>query len=309
MRDTNEGDELGLACKIPHPGYHQDPDEHSYNDIALVFLQEPVDQGIEFVKFNPDKTLPQDASAVTVIGWGATAEGGTLSDVLLEVEVTTISNQICSVSEGPKFSYVGKIDDGMLCAAAEGKDSCQADSGGPLILEGSDGSVDLQLGVVLWGEGCARSEYPGVHARVSAYYDWIRRKTCARSSYPPAEFNCDEVTPSLTPQPTTQTPTVSPQPTSSCIDTPEWVDLLQDSCSWYEAHDAPGCPEHGHSFGGDMGTAQENCCYCMEFKEVPTKSPTTLSPTLSPIIGQPSQGEDCWGGFSEFACCHFSLFC
>jgi len=304
LRDTSNEreDEFELASKIPHPEYFRDESEKPYtiiNDIMLVFLREPVHQDIEFIRLNPYESVPQDESPVTVIGWGHTAEGGQLSDVLLEVEVTTISNKICS------HRYEGNfvIDDGMVCAADEGKDSCNGDSGGPLFVEGSDGS-DLQVGVVSFGEGCARSEYPGVYSRVSTYYDWIRRETCASSSYPPAEFNCDEFAPSPTAQPTTQAHTVSAQPTSSCVDTPGWVDSFQDSCSWYEANDTPGCPKYGDSSRGEMGTAKENCCYCMKFEVAPTKSPMTLSPT-----GQPSQGEDCWGGFSELACCHVSLFC
>ena len=54
-------------------------------------------------------------------------------------------------------------------------------------------------------------------------------------------------------------PSDSPKP-SSC-DTPGWVDRDGDGCDWYEENDAPGCPYNG-GFGGEMGVADDNCCYC-----------------------------------------------
>ena len=53
--------------------------------------------------------------------------------------------------------------------------SCQGDSGGPIIL--ADGT-DTQVGIVSWGVGCAHPTYPGVYARVSSQYSWIRSYVC-----------------------------------------------------------------------------------------------------------------------------------
>jgi hypothetical protein len=41
-----------------------------------------------------------------------------------------------------------------------------------------------------------------------------------------------------------------------------WVDEDGDGCDWYEANDLPGCPNEGHWYSGDMGVANDNCCYC-----------------------------------------------
>jgi hypothetical protein len=66
----------------------------------------------------------------------------------------------------------------------------------------------------------------------------------------------------------TDSPTVNEDPTTSdsssmCIEnTVGWVDSSGDGCYWYEANDLPGCPNHGSSYAGDMGVADDNCCYC-----------------------------------------------
>ncbi|KZR99274.1 Transmembrane Protease serine 9, partial [Daphnia magna] len=48
------------------------------------------------------------------------------------------------------------------------------DSGGPLIIQATPNSRWIQVGIVSFGIGCARAEYPGVFTRVSAFRFWIR---------------------------------------------------------------------------------------------------------------------------------------
>jgi secreted trypsin-like serine protease len=83
---------------------------------------------------------------MTVMGWGDTdprpdnpeidgvTEFSTPSEILMNVDANTISNEECDASEGVAddgtyFIYNGKIIANMLCARANGKDSCQGDSG------------------------------------------------------------------------------------------------------------------------------------------------------------------------------------
>lgn len=108
-------------------------------------------------------------------GWGTLKEDGKPSCVLQEVEVPVISNEECR-----NTNYSSKmISDNMMCAgypATGQKDTCQGDSGGPLVRERDDKKYEL-IGIVSWGNGCARPGYPGVYTRVTRYLDWILKNS------------------------------------------------------------------------------------------------------------------------------------
>jgi secreted trypsin-like serine protease len=48
----------------------------------------------------------------------------------------------------------------------------QGDSGGPLML--NDGKW-TQVGIVSWGIGCGKGQYPGVYTRVTSFMNWITK--------------------------------------------------------------------------------------------------------------------------------------
>lgn len=117
----------------------------------------------------PDQSSNEFAIRSVTAGWGVLSEeGGGLSLYLQKVEVPLVDSITCNKA------YNGKITDQMLCAGfKEGKkDSCQGDSGGPLFVTDSDGNKIL-VGVVSWGQGCARPEKYGVYSKVSSVIDWI----------------------------------------------------------------------------------------------------------------------------------------
>jgi secreted trypsin-like serine protease len=106
-----------------------------------------------------------------VTGWGITEKGET-SDRLCKTTVPYIDTAKCNQPE----SYGGGIRPGMLCAGylkGEKKDSCGGDSGGPLVWRSPDGPI--LIGVVSFGEECAKDNKPGVYTRVSSYRDWIEQ--------------------------------------------------------------------------------------------------------------------------------------
>lgn len=137
----------------------------SENDIAVVKLATPLhfnNTTINAIALASEE--PSVGTNAIVAGWGATSEGGVNSLKLKDVELNIIERAKCDASYG-----YGRIKDSMLCAGtnAGGKDACQYDSGGPLV------SNKKLLGIVSWGIGCARPEYPGVYANVVYFKVWI----------------------------------------------------------------------------------------------------------------------------------------
>jgi len=160
-----------------------------------VFLDRITTEDVEIVQLSP--YVISEGTNVTVMGWGDTHKDEDIKELateLMEVEVTVVTNQECEQSKsddiGFEYDYKDQITGNMMCAEnVEVKDSCQGDSGGPLVIRSSYG--DMQVGVVSWGVGCAHNDFPGVYARISSQYDWIRKNVCDGSSAPPASFKCE----------------------------------------------------------------------------------------------------------------------
>ncbi|XP_066999945.1 trypsin-1 [Anabrus simplex] len=142
------------------------------HDIALLRLNDrvPITENIRPVCLPANTQELYVGVKAVATGWGTLHEDGKPSCVLREVEVPVMSNEDC---KNTKYNEK-MISDNMLCAGyPEGtKDSCQGDSGGPLTRERDDKRYEL-IGVVSWGNGCARPGYPGVYTRVTRYLDWI----------------------------------------------------------------------------------------------------------------------------------------
>ncbi|MEF3280091.1 MAG: serine protease [Elusimicrobiota bacterium] len=145
---------------IKHPNWNSDVMDYDY---ALI-------------KLNAKSTSPTidlitleliEGTNLTVAGWGLTKEDGDISNTLQKVTLPLVSKTTCSKA------YPNQITDRMICAgyATGGKDSCQGDSGGPLVYKTS--SKAYLVGVVSWGEGCAREGKYGVYSKVSAVKTWI----------------------------------------------------------------------------------------------------------------------------------------
>ncbi len=172
-----------------HPDYNMHTHE---NDIALVHLREKTKVESVAPLLRPEPVLESPPSRAIVTGWGQLhdveeREDHTLVDVqthepvsqdalmpdrLMQVELPLVGVADCKAANS-KTS--GVIDARTLCAAVPegGKDSCQGDSGGPLVSKRDDHSW-TQIGVVSWGVGCGRRDFPGVYTRVSAFADWMK---------------------------------------------------------------------------------------------------------------------------------------
>ncbi|XP_076055274.1 trypsin delta-like [Oratosquilla oratoria] len=156
---------------ISHESYD---DETSDNDIALIRL----DQDITFSWMKVPICLAKAedfvaGSKVVASGWGDKVENDPNSyskPSTVELNLTTIAD--CTAATNTYTTWT----DNMICASAPNKDSCQGDSGGPLIIERSTGFW-LQIGIVSFGQGCARPNPPGVYTNLANYESWIATKT------------------------------------------------------------------------------------------------------------------------------------
>lgn len=164
------------------------------NDIALLKLDKRIDlsKALKRRRSDDDEEEAEDEDGMlrpvclaepklsysndtgVVSGWGTTEESGSVSSTLQEVYVPIISNADCR-----KTAYGHRITDNMLCAGYDegGRDACQGDSGGPLHVYDNDTDLYREVGIVSWGEGCARPDRPGVYTRVNRYITWLKTNT------------------------------------------------------------------------------------------------------------------------------------
>lgn len=201
-----EGDRVRAARVIVHPQYTSRG--LMANDIALLELERPVNEssGAKPITIAAGTGDYANGTPVKLLGWGKTTEGGQSSKALLELNIGVVDRKICNQSiveyraiqsieafktaqKNLRFSNdVLKsllitaiqaappvVSDQTICAGdmAGGKDACQGDSGGPLFVT-SEGR-HVQVGLVSWGEGCARPKLPTIYTRVSSHADWIRQ--------------------------------------------------------------------------------------------------------------------------------------
>lgn len=159
------GERIKVADVKIHPEYNAGTQK---NDIALIKLASATTLGRAVPLPAASLRLPPNTNT-TVSGWGYVVEGGPGSDILLWANVPVVATAECNKPE----SYGGRILPGMLCAGYRegGLDACQGDSGGPLTTKLS--GVPTLVGVVSWGEGCARELKYGVYTEVSLYRAWI----------------------------------------------------------------------------------------------------------------------------------------
>lgn len=160
---TESYEMIAVDFVVLHPNFNPFTLE---NDVMLIRLKTPSkNKPVSLISASDD--VPP-GSKVTTMGWGVTSTFTYFQpDILMEVEVDMISNEVCN------SGYGGEVSDDMICASSEGKDACQGDSGGPLIKKGENSTMDMQVGIVSWGFGCAEPEYPGVYASVASGLEFI----------------------------------------------------------------------------------------------------------------------------------------
>jgi secreted trypsin-like serine protease len=229
LNDDSEIIEVfGAKRRIIHPRYSLRTDRF---DVALIKLNGNVTL-IDPIRINDSPDLLESGSILTVVGWGATRVGRfsvDYPDILREVDVDYVPNDKCRniPEETTGFSLGNLLTEDMMCAGDVGKDSCNGDSGSPLILKGERPEEDIQVGVVSWGLECA-GHIPGVYSRVSRTYKWIRKTTCRLSKSPPSYMKCDTAAPTSMPS---QVPSAAPDdmPSAQSLRDQNTVDVSTDN--------------------------------------------------------------------------------
>ncbi|GAB0203490.1 granzyme A-like [Grus americana] len=161
-----------IAKQICYPFYRNDSKE---NDIMLVQLQRRarVTKAVKCLPLPRSDEDPKPGTICTTAGWGKTRNGlENSSDTLREVNITVISRQTCNDKNHYKKNPV--ITNNMICAGDKkgGKDSCNGDSGGPLICN------NVIRGITAFGKDkkCGAVDGPGIYTRLTKQYlQWIRK--------------------------------------------------------------------------------------------------------------------------------------
>jgi trypsin len=166
----NDGEQRSVSQVVVHPNYLLT----SGYDISLLKLSQSSTMAPTQVAGAGERNIWNAGTLETIVGWGATEEGGDLPDNLQEARVPITTDQYCS-------GVYSDFDPAtMVCAGFPqgGVDTCQGDSGGPMFGRTSAGALRI-VGTTSFGEGCARPGKPGVYARVAdaTLRPWIAETT------------------------------------------------------------------------------------------------------------------------------------
>ncbi|XP_026998064.1 complement factor D isoform X1 [Tachysurus fulvidraco] len=155
-----------VAAVYNHPDFNI---ENYDNDIALVKLSQSVTEtdAVKPLKFQRSGgSEPGTDASVETAGWGSLDNLGNRADKLHEVTVAVIKRHTC----GRSSSYGQSFTTNMLCAGKKLKDTCDGDSGGPLLYNG------IAVGITSnGGRRCGSTRKPGLYTIISHYDDWITR--------------------------------------------------------------------------------------------------------------------------------------
>ncbi|MCX4863958.1 serine protease [Streptomyces sp. NBC_00257] len=164
LRGTG-GQEIAVRETWTNPGFNP---ATNAGDLAVLTLADalPGESVIPMAETGDEAYAP--GTAAVVYGWGDTTGNSDYASSLRSAKVSVLPDAACAQAYqgGSNGTYDASA---MLCAGEllGGYDACQGDSGGPLVARGR------LIGLVSWGNGCARAGSPGVYTRISAAIGWM----------------------------------------------------------------------------------------------------------------------------------------
>lgn len=135
------------------------------NDYGLLALSSPSSRPVLKLAGADETAVWRQGRNALVAGFGNISQGGAASPVLKEITVPLLGDAFCGATNSYGADFRAS---NMLCAGipAGGSGTCQGDSGGPLSVP-IDGGGRRIVGVVSWGDGCAKPNKPTIYARVA----------------------------------------------------------------------------------------------------------------------------------------------
>eukprot|EP00088_Acartia_fossae_P069391 TRINITY_DN904_c1_g1_i2.p1 TRINITY_DN904_c1_g1~~TRINITY_DN904_c1_g1_i2.p1 ORF type:complete len:439 (+),score=54.19 TRINITY_DN904_c1_g1_i2:35-1351(+) len=176
LRSSSDGtgQDISISNTIRHPSWSARTLE---NDIAVVKLSRSVSFSsliqaacLPYAYEGRDLVTLLSNPSPTVAGWGSERVGGPSSSRLMKAKVPMVTQSRCADA----YRNVGQVSigDTKVCAGTGGRDTCNGDSGGPLLSDHLELGWTV-VGVTSFGVDCARPDFPGVYTRVDKYLDWI----------------------------------------------------------------------------------------------------------------------------------------
>jgi secreted trypsin-like serine protease len=188
LADAGAPDRYGVAAGgvTRHAGF-QVTNRGMTNDLALLRLDPATSLEPMRLIATSETALWAPGTTATVLGWGTTCSQ-TCPTVtqLRQAGVPIVADALCTIDYALFPLSFNPLT--MVCAGTGETDTCNGDSGGPLLVPRLDAFV--LAGVTSWGEGCADPRYPGVYARLgtAALNTWVRTRvpTAAITITPPS---------------------------------------------------------------------------------------------------------------------------
>ncbi|XP_055469619.1 kallikrein-4 [Psammomys obesus] len=159
---------LEAHLSIQHPNYNDPP---FANDLMLIKLNESVMESNTIRRIPVASQCPNPGDTCLVSGWGR-LKNGKLPSLLQCVNLSVVSEETCRLTYDPVYDHLS-----MFCAGGgpDHKDSCNGDSGGPIVCNRS-----LQ-GLVSLGQGeCGQPGIPSVYTNLCKFTTWIQTTILTR---------------------------------------------------------------------------------------------------------------------------------
>lgn len=138
-------------------------------DLAIIKLQWPsVKTPCPIYRGDP----LSNGQRLTALGWGQSEDADFLPTLQRVGNLVFEDRQSCNTDD----KWLGYMKPGMICAdGPTGEDTCDGDSGGPLLLEGATTGGDQVVGITSFGHvaGCGIPGLPGVYTDTKFYQRWI----------------------------------------------------------------------------------------------------------------------------------------